>query len=354
MKKGIIGLVVLFTFSFIPAYSATPPSAGSFCSKQGVTKKYLGKKFTCIKFGRKLVWNKGIAIQSSEPVATMPRTPKQLFVPWMTDINQEILVSQANSEFKKWVKQNDANEFIPTYYVDPNLGEVDLAWLKNSTDLAVKSFGRDSPTSYSVFVGKDCEWIRVVGNASCTESMNNQYFSNSISSSYFVLNSVSDRNWLRPSDLQTAAHEYFHSVQAKLSNGANWSERTTSWFIEGGAYFIGISFSDLAGVSPYIQGRDEELLQRGYQTKRYLPLEKYTYQNVNPPLNYENPYGIGCVATEYIVASVGMQKYLDIYRNLGLGKDFNSAFETAAGLSLSDFYARFEIIRDRVGMPRGQ
>jgi len=65
-------------------------------------------------------------------------------------------------------------------------------------------------------------------------------------------------------------------------------------------------------------------------------------------------YGIGCVATEYIVASVGMDKYLDIYRNLGLGKDFKSAFEVATGLSLLDFYTRFEIIREKVGMPHGQ
>ena len=54
------------------------------------------------------------------------------------------------------------------------------------------------------------------------------------------------------------------------------------------------------------------------------------------------------------MASVGMDQYLDIYRNLGLGKDFKSAFEVATGLSLLDFYTRFEIIREKVGMPHGQ
>ena len=56
-----------------------------------------------------------------------------------------------------------------------------------------------------------------------------------------------------------------------------------------------------------------------------------------PPLNYENPYGIGCVATEYIVASIGVEKYLDIYRNLGLGTNFENSFRNATGINLADF-----------------
>jgi hypothetical protein len=47
MKKGVVGLSLLLTISLIPAYSATPPKAGSVCSKQGVTKTFQGKKFTC-------------------------------------------------------------------------------------------------------------------------------------------------------------------------------------------------------------------------------------------------------------------------------------------------------------------
>ena len=261
---------------------------------------------------------------------------------------------EANGQFKKWSLEDHGNVITPTFEVDPKLGDIDISWIKNSTNLAAKAFGADSPSTYSVIVGKDCDWIKAAGLTPCTASNSNQYFSNSISKGFFVLQWVSDTAKLRPSDLQTAAHEYFHSIQAKLSNGANWPNRAPSWFIEGGAYFVGISFSDLSGVSTYIQGRNEELLQRDYQSKKYLPLEQYTYLNFTPLSNYENPYGIGCVATEFIVASVGMEKYLNIYRSLGLGKDFKSSFETATGMPLLDFYAKFEIIRNKVGMPRGQ
>ena len=358
MKKWVLGLVIMFTLSSLPAFSATPPKPGSFCSKQGITKTYKDKKYTCIKSGGKLVWNKGVVLEKPTPTPTpsptSTPTPAIKFASWSTDINQEVLINQASKEFNSWLLEDHGSAITPIYLIDPKLNGVDISWIKKSLDLAVKAFGKDSPSTYTVIVGKDCEWIRTAGMAPCTDSTNNQYYSNSISKGFFVLQSVSDATKLRPSDLQTASHEYFHSVQATLSGGANWPARVPSWFIEGGANFIGISFADLAGVTRYLDGRNEAVLQRDYQFKKYLPLSQYTYSNFNPPSNYENPYGIGCIATEYIVASVGMVKYLDIYRKLSLGNDFKTSFELATGIPLTMFYENFEVIRDKVGMPHGQ
>ena len=78
MKKGVIGLSLLLCLSLIPAHSATPPKAGSICSKQGLTKSYQGKRFTCIKSGKKLVWNKGVASKSAAPAVTPTPTASPL------------------------------------------------------------------------------------------------------------------------------------------------------------------------------------------------------------------------------------------------------------------------------------
>lgn len=75
MRKVIVGLSLLLSIYLIPAYSATPPKAGSACSKQGVTKIYQGKKFTCIKSGKKLAWNRGVVIKTAAPVFTPTPTP---------------------------------------------------------------------------------------------------------------------------------------------------------------------------------------------------------------------------------------------------------------------------------------
>jgi hypothetical protein len=56
MKKGVLGLAFLLSISLIPAYSATPPKAGSICSKQGLVSKGLA----CEKVKGKLVWTKSV------------------------------------------------------------------------------------------------------------------------------------------------------------------------------------------------------------------------------------------------------------------------------------------------------
>jgi len=71
MKKGILGLVVLFTLSSLPAFSSTPPKVGATCPKKGATQNYQGIKFTCVKSGKKLVWmTREIALPKPIIVAT--------------------------------------------------------------------------------------------------------------------------------------------------------------------------------------------------------------------------------------------------------------------------------------------
>lgn len=62
--KTLIATLVLILQIIGPANAVTP-KAGSGCSKLGITATYAGKKYTCVKSGSKLVWNKGVAITSS-------------------------------------------------------------------------------------------------------------------------------------------------------------------------------------------------------------------------------------------------------------------------------------------------
>ena len=55
---------------FVPAFSAPTPKAGAICAKQGLTQNYSGKKYTCVKSGKKLVWDKGVVIKKAAPPPT--------------------------------------------------------------------------------------------------------------------------------------------------------------------------------------------------------------------------------------------------------------------------------------------
>lgn len=88
MKKGMVGLSAFLLLSLVPAYSANPPKAGSACSKKGITKTHQGKKYTCIKSGMKLVWNKGVVVKrptiNVSPTPTLTPTPLPTSTPTST------------------------------------------------------------------------------------------------------------------------------------------------------------------------------------------------------------------------------------------------------------------------------
>ena len=81
MKRKIFSALFLSLFigssmastSLQGAFAATSPKAGATCSKAGKTATYKNKKFTCIKSGKKLVWNKGVSIP--KPVSTLSPVP---------------------------------------------------------------------------------------------------------------------------------------------------------------------------------------------------------------------------------------------------------------------------------------
>lgn len=73
MRRVSLFLTTLFLFNLliVPANSAV--KYGDKCAKAGQTATVSGKKFTCIKSGKKLIWNKGVALP--KPVATATATP---------------------------------------------------------------------------------------------------------------------------------------------------------------------------------------------------------------------------------------------------------------------------------------
>ena len=73
MRAGVAALVIALIFSASPAIAAPNPKAGALCSKAGISKTFNDKKFTCIKRGKKLVWNAGVPTESSSTSSVFQR-----------------------------------------------------------------------------------------------------------------------------------------------------------------------------------------------------------------------------------------------------------------------------------------
>jgi hypothetical protein len=85
-SKSAILIVILIAGSS-SAYAATPAKPGAKCAKAGLAQVVGNKKFTCIKSGSKLTWNKGVTVPvkatptasasaepSNSPVEATPKT----------------------------------------------------------------------------------------------------------------------------------------------------------------------------------------------------------------------------------------------------------------------------------------
>ena len=64
MNKKLIALLSILSLSLslplIPANAAA--KAGGTCSSAGITSVSSNKTYTCIKSGKKLIWNKGVIV----------------------------------------------------------------------------------------------------------------------------------------------------------------------------------------------------------------------------------------------------------------------------------------------------
>ena len=78
MTRARVLLALLLSLSLISAPTFAAVKAGAKCTKAGATATASGKKFTCVKSGKKLVWNKGVAIKAApmpSPIATPLPSP---------------------------------------------------------------------------------------------------------------------------------------------------------------------------------------------------------------------------------------------------------------------------------------
>lgn len=101
MKRMFLPFTLIFTLIFCSTAFAVVKS-GATCTKLGATSIASGKKYTCIKSGKKLIWNKGITVK--KPVAVIPDLTK--------------VVSTSSTETSAPSKSFDSND-LPILLIQP-------------------------------------------------------------------------------------------------------------------------------------------------------------------------------------------------------------------------------------------
>ena len=74
MRK-FLGALIVASLLITPINAIAAVKAGDACKKAGSTATVNGKKYTCIKSGKKFVWNKGVNVVAAKPTPTPSATP---------------------------------------------------------------------------------------------------------------------------------------------------------------------------------------------------------------------------------------------------------------------------------------
>ena len=75
-KWGALAIGGVLLISLATPVNAAVPKAGASCIKKNATATSAGKLYTCILSGKKLVWNKGVALPKPKPSPTPTPTPQ--------------------------------------------------------------------------------------------------------------------------------------------------------------------------------------------------------------------------------------------------------------------------------------
>lgn len=153
--------------------------------------------------------------------------------------------------------------------------------------------------------------------------------------------------------LTIAAHELFHIIHDQINPEGDpglGSCRTYDctgpvWFFEGAGEFMGRAMTQYLGLQNYATfvPTDRSGL---YMDAKYLSDLEFLTDWGNRAGATENYYS-GQIAIEYMIANKGLLPILEIWELMSQGEYFPNAFKQTMGLSLEEFYNKFESIHTK-------
>jgi len=289
---------------------------------------------------------------------------------WVKPTSSSSVAAAATDKFKAYVAVTRNNDTVIKIAAQDGADQTLVSWVKDGSNLVAKAF--DYPKFSKPFlavIGIDRAWVEktyIENGYSVDEAKNDRGrafaegapgFGGSTTNTY---NSgvITRGNYLvidKLGMMQLPGHETFHAVQERISGGVPSPDGlgiAPEWFWEGAATFIGLQTASYLGLADYTAEGREFALERTnlHPPTKSSPLSEATKIDQSP--TDPDPYGIGAIATEFLVANVGMEKFMEVYKNLGKKQKFADSFETATGVELTDFYTMFEEVRSDLGIPR--
>lgn len=402
-RGGYVALTVALVMTLTSPLYAAAPKAGAKCTKKSATTTSGGKLFTCIQSGKKLIWNKGVAIKKPIPVAsptpskptaigdpigavgsTPTPTPTPTVIPVVINAVAKQafeIIQSAKRENSNLILTYEVQKFVPKDVADavrqntenavrlysafldssrqviihvytekdlPSMSERDM--FKNRSDLQFFTdwWGKDLSAVNSAF-GYPGSFLKegcsAGGQASCAGKAGHAgvaYPSRATSKTLDAFN------------LSVVPHEFYHVVQdfyrykgepAYFVTEESKDFSMPSLFREGGATFMQMVAShDEINQSEAVFKIAKEWMLKEYSgeiTTLVTPEDLATLL-VKLENGDRSPrsYALGAAFHEWLLVNHGLDKFIALTKSHVIGKSFKVLFAETYGMSLVEAYGK--------------
>jgi hypothetical protein len=398
-SRGQVAVSLILLFTLAAPVQAAAPKAGAKCTKAGATATASGKKFTCVKSGKKLAWNKGVAIKAApkpspnpvfkpaEPTPTPTPVPTPTPTPTVKPVEFNATAKKAFDiiQAAKIQSSNLTYTYRIGNFAAPDVAKVVQRYVENAAQ--VYSLFLDSPRVVTIHVYTEKDMPALLDNTMFANQTGLKFFTDwwakdtsEVNSAYGAPGtfynsecSVSTKQCTGPaghagaaypsrataatldqSNLVVPSHELFHVMQDFYRFNGKPQYLVTEEvkdlsmrpvFREGGATFMALS-SSLTDFAQYEEGAT---FYKNWAAKEFAA----DIKGLNSPEDVVSLlvklerldrsarlYGLGNYLHEWLIANHGLDKFISLTKKHNVGKEFNELFTETYGMSLKDAYTK--------------
>lgn len=295
-------LIALISFSVSPANGAN--LSGTTCSKAGATKTVSNKKFTCIKSGKKLIWNKGVVVKQSTPTTS-------------AEVQLKLGARMAN--------------IVSVQMLGDKL-------YSNSQGLKV-----EDPTA------KTMKSTTIIAQIAAAKMARQMIMSFSPMFPNFDLNDFPREVFTYTNPSMAPAHGTFHLAQdffAQTAGGID-AKLIPTWFSEGSAsLFATMVASEISKKNPNYATLAASNTGDWSKEMCQLLYEKWRIDNSAEESTVNTcASGLGQIMHEVLVSKTNaLDKILLVYQMVAIGNSFDDAFAFAYEAPKSDFFKEIDAL----------
>ena len=384
MRKHLRVVALLIPMVLFASNSYAAVKAGSACTKVGAKSISAGKSYTCIKSGKKLVWDKGVLVPVAKPAVVKPTpapsasasaTPKPSSTPkpapTVANITFEnLLENNANVSYTAWKKSNEkilasssasvpleillgANTKLNNNNPEFAFSQVNKLFAgnilpKNIVLLAFNFQDRDWAVTKmdQIVPNAGSQWIKDFACPNVDNCVGGGSFLNlSNKTALLVIATGIDPNNVNNSISGTLeAHEYTHTIEQSSADALRPSVNLLkspwppNWYWEGLAQFsqhAAIYSDSFEKYSKYRKLASGEILSNSIWNAKYI--ESYFQTNLTNEWASQYPrwrqYDLGAMLVEILVAIKGPDSAMEVSKESINGSGFESAFQKIYGYS---------------------